>query len=123
MNLPSNHQQLMPYILVEHAEHFISFLETVFDAKLLLKKTNDDQKIVHAEMSIGSSTIMLCDSREPWATQSAGIFIYVQNVDKTFQNALREGGTSVMDVQEMEYGRSGGIKDAFGNTWWMTQVE
>ncbi len=123
MKFPENHQRLMPYILVENAHQFIDYLSTVFDAKLLIKKTNDDDKIIHAEVAIGESTIMLCDTRETWAIQPASIFIYVQHVDATYQAALEAGGSSAMEVADMEYGRSGGIKDPFGNTWWITQSE
>jgi uncharacterized glyoxalase superfamily protein PhnB len=50
------------------------------------------------------------------------MFIYVEDADKTFQLALRNGAESIMELTNQEYGRSGGIKDPFGNIWWITSL-
>jgi len=44
----------------------------------------------------------------------------VQNADETFQKAIDEGATIVREVTDEDYGRGGGIKDPFGNVWWIT---
>jgi uncharacterized glyoxalase superfamily protein PhnB len=47
----------------------------------------------------------------------------VKNADETFEKAINEGATIVREITEQSYGRSGGIKDPFGNIWWITAVK
>ena len=63
---------------------------------------------------------MFADATETYAERPAGMFVYVLDVDKTFKQALEEGGTVVSSVSDQPYGRSGGISDPCGNTWWIT---
>lgn len=53
----------------------------------------------------------------------AGIFIYVKDADATFSLALEKGAAQILPLSDQSYGRSGGVKDAFGNTWWITSVQ
>ena len=122
VNIPEGYPQLMPYLIVEGAAEFISFTQKVFGATEKFKTMRDEQIIMHAEVSIGDSVIMLADATEQFAAQNAGMFIYVDNCDKVFQKALDNGATTLMEPADQPYGRSGGVKDAFGNTWWITSV-
>ena len=56
----------------------------------------------------------------PIAIQPAGMFVYVEDADETYHKALAEGAKSIMPPSDQEYGRSGGVIDPFGNTWWPT---
>jgi uncharacterized glyoxalase superfamily protein PhnB len=66
---------------------------------------------------------MFADTTEKITSQTAGLFIYVDNADETFKMAIEEGATVVSEVSDHPYGRSGGVKDPFGNTWWITSVK
>jgi|SRR6185312_2023699 len=120
MNIPENYQTVMPYLILPNAARFISFTEKVFGAKEKLKYMRDVATIMHAEIMIGGSTIMLADATEEFKTSTAGLFIYVENADETFAKAMNEGATVVREIADQDYGRSGGIKDPFGNVWWIT---
>jgi uncharacterized glyoxalase superfamily protein PhnB len=121
MNLPQGHQTIMPYLIVDGAEQFVAFIKRVFGAKeLTIVHRPDDGGIMHAEYSVGNSTIMLANATEQYHASPSGLFIYVDNADTTFQRALKEGATAVLEPRDQEYGRSGGFKDKFGNTWWVT---
>ena len=122
MQIPPIHQQIMPYLIVENAKNLIEFLTEVFDANLSLKKMRDADLIMHAEMVIGSHTIMLADATEDWKAQNAGLFIYVENADQVYQKALERGSTSLMPPSDEDYGRSCGVVDPTGNVWWITSV-
>ena len=122
VNIPEGYQQIMPYLIVENAAAFISFTQKVFDATEKLKTMRDEHTIMHAEISIGESVIMMADATEQFSVQNAGLFIYVDDCDTVFQKALDNGGTTVMEPADQSYGRSGGVKDPFGNTWWVTSV-
>jgi PhnB protein len=76
--------------------------------------------IMHAEISIGSSVIMFADSTEEHPKQTAGLFIYVDDCDKIYQKALDNDAVTVMGPADQSYGRSAGVRDPFGNTWWLT---
>jgi len=121
MNIPESYQTVMPYLILNNAAGFLSFTEKVFGAKEKLKYMRDEKTIMHAEISIGDdSTIMFADATEEFKVSTAGLFIYVQNADETFQKAIDEGATIVREVTDEDYGRGGGIKDPFGNVWWIT---
>jgi PhnB protein len=124
MNIPSSHQQVMPYLILENAQGFISFMEKIFGAKETHKGMRDENIIMHAEIMIGdNTTIMCCDATQKWDVMNAGCFIYVDDADETFKKALAEGATVMTEMADQPYGRSGGIKDPFGNVWWITSAK
>ena len=122
VNIPEGYPQLMPYLIVANAAAFIDFTQKVFDATEKFKTMRDEHTIMHAEVSIGDSVIMIADATEQFTKQNAGLFIYVDDCDIIFQKALDNGATIIMEPADQSYGRSGGVKDAFGNTWWITSV-
>ncbi len=123
LQIPEGYQRVMPYLVIQNAEAFFNFMQKVFDATEKYRTMRDETKIAHAELQIGGSTIMFADSTEQWKTQTAGMFVYVSNADETYNTALAEGATSVMEMSDQSYGRSGGIIDPFGNVWWITSVK
>lgn len=121
MKLPEGHHQVIPYLILKNAEGFFDFTKQVFGAKERHRSYQDDKKSLrHGEISIGDSIIMFGQTSDNWGTDNAGLFIYVEDADATFKKALAAGATEVMPVTDQSYGRSGGVKDPFGNTWWIT---
>lgn len=121
MELPTQHQTIMPYLILEKAEAFIEFAKQLFGANIHLKKLREDEvTIMHAELSIGNSTIMLAEATDQWTTSTAGLFVYVPDTDTAYQQAMASGATSIMEPADQNYGRSCGVKDTWGNTWWIT---
>lgn len=110
---------VMPYLVLKDVEAFLNFTKKVFGAEEKMKQ-EDEEGIRHAEIMIGESIIMLGQSGGPWNPQPAGLYINVDNADETYQKALDEGATSVMELSNQEYGRTCGVKDPLGNTWWIT---
>jgi PhnB protein len=121
LKIPDNCQTVMPYLIVKDAAQFITFMQKVFDAKETHKSMRDEHTIMHGEIMIGESTIMFADSTEKFSPKTAGLFIYVDDADETFKKAIDAGATSVMEVANQSYGRSGGVMDPFGNVWWVTR--
>lgn len=122
MNLPKGYQTVMPYLILSRADTFISFARKVFDAEELAVYRNDDGSVMHAEIQIGGSTIMIGESSDQWPVQNAGLYINVENADAHFERALAHGAKIVMPLEDKDYGRSGGVKDPSGNTWWITEA-
>jgi PhnB protein len=123
MNIPKGHQTLMPYLMLDNASAFITFVEQVFHVKPALMKMRDEKVVMHSEVMIGDSTIMFCDATEQWKAQTANMFVYVADADDSFKRAVAAGATVVMDLADQDYGRSCGVKDTTGNVWWITSVK
>jgi PhnB protein len=118
--IPEGHQQVMPYLIINGAAGFLTFTRDVFGAKEKYKHMRTEFLIMHAEITIGDCVIMFADSTEQFHARPAGFFIYVPDADETFKKALAEGASVIMDMADQTYGRSGGVKDPFGNSWWIT---
>jgi len=121
--IPANYQTIMPYLIINDASKFIAFTKNVFGAKETYKAMRDESKIMHAEIIIGECTVMLADTTDKYKTQTTGLFVYVDNADETFKKAIETGANVITDVADHPYGRSGGVTDPFGNTWWITSVK
>lgn len=119
-NIPSTHNQVMPYLIVRNAAGFSAFLQEVFGGKESHRGMRDTQTIMHAEVTIGNSTIMFADATQQFEERTAGLFIYVPDADASYQKALAAGATTIMEPADQSYGRSCGITDPFGVTWWIT---
>ena len=113
-------QSVVPYLVIPNALKFYDFVRNVFDGHETARHLNDDQSLMHGEVDITGSTIMFGNSSDQWTTQTAGLYVRVKNADEIFQKALKNGATVVMEMSNKEYGRTGGVKDPFGNTWWIT---
>ena len=122
VNIPEGYQRIMPYLIVTKAAAFIDFMKEVFGAEEKMKMMRDEETIMHAEMAIGDSVIMVADATEQYAPRPAGLFIYVDDCDSVFQKALNKGSETISEPADQQYGRSAGIQDAFGNTWWITSL-
>lgn len=124
VKIPNGHQAVMPYLMLDGAAKFKDFVTNVFNSAVSHTQFQDDNPnaIKHAEANISGSTIMFCDSRPEWPAQPANMFVYVENADDTYEKALAEGGKSVMEPADQDYGRSCGVEDPCGNVWWITSV-
>jgi PhnB protein len=122
MNIPNGHQVVMPYLILDNSEAFIPFVQKAFGAEEVAMYRTDDGRIMHAEIRIAGTTMMFGASSGEWQAQTGGFYMYVENADAAFKKALDNGATVVMAIENKDYGRSGGIKDPSGNTWWLTQV-
>lgn len=121
--IPANYQTVMPYLIIKDATKFIAFTKKVFDATLAYKTMRDENIIMHAEIMIGESTIMFADATEKFKPRPAGLFVYVANADETYKIAIESGATIITELSDQPYGRSGGVTDSFGNSWWITSVK
>jgi uncharacterized glyoxalase superfamily protein PhnB len=122
-SLPEGHQHVMPYLVLENADGFMQFVKDVFDAEETYSMTREDGTIGHAQVKIGESTIMFAEQTAQWAAHTAGMFVYVDNADSCYEKALAEGAFSLMPPADQPYGRSSGVRDPFGNVWWITSVQ
>ncbi len=125
MNIPQGHQAVMPYLILENASRFVDFVTSVFQAQIVnvTRRPDDNDGIMHAEAIIEGSTMMFADATEQWSPQVAGLFVYVADADAAFDKAVAAGGKVIMELRDQDYGRTCGVQDPTGNTWWITSVQ
>jgi PhnB protein len=118
---PDGYSTVSPYLVVSGAQRVIDFLKETFDATPLRRYDMPDGSILHAEMRIGNTVVMLGDAGGEWRPVPAFLHVYVDDVDATYQRALAAGGLSVQEPQRKgdDPDRRGGVKDPGGNTWWI----
>ena len=122
---PNHYNSVSPYLIVNGADATITFLRNVFGAVELRRFPNTEGKLMHAEVRIDDTVVMLADGSEGWPPIPAQVHVYVHDVDATYQRALQAGATSVQaPVKKEDEDKRGGVKDAGGTTWWIaTKVE
>ncbi len=118
--IPDGYHAVSPYLVVSGAAKVIAFVEKVFGAKVKERMARPDGTVMHAEVIIGDSIVMMGEPRTGQPPMPAMLYVYVTDVDAAYQRALNAGGTSVMPLADQFYGdRSGGVKDPCGNMWWI----
>ena len=123
---PEGYSTVSPYLVVEGAQRVLDFLRRAFDATALRRYERPDGSIMHAEVRIGDSVVMLADATAEWPAFPSMLHLYVSDVDAVYRRALEAGGVSIQapGQQEGDPDRRGGVRDPAGNGWWMaTQVE
>jgi PhnB protein len=120
MTEPITYPTVIPYLILRNSDKFISFVKNVFDAEELNVFRKEDGSILHAEVKIGNSVIMMGEAGEQYPVQTAGLYVNVMHADTNFNNALQNGAHVVNPLEDKEYGRTCGVKDSCGNTWWIT---
>lgn len=118
-NFPKDYQQVMPYMAVKDAAGLMQFMMNTFDAREKMRFMADEHKIAHAEVTIGDSVIMIADAAGELPANSTGCFVFVPDADAVYSKAIVAGCTPVLPMRDNPYGRSGGFKDPYGNTWWV----
>ena len=121
---PEGYSSVAVYIMADGAQRVIDFLKAAFDAEELRRSARGDGSIMHAEVRIDDTVVMLSDGGGAFPAFPVWLHVYVPDVDATYRRALAAGGTSVQEpVQKDDPDRRGGVMDPVGNTWWIaTQV-
>lgn len=124
--IPEGYRTATPYLVFDDAAAAIEFYKNAFGAEERMRMEAPGGKIGHAEIEIGDSMVMLSDSFPQSTTKSpgelggttAGIFLYVEDVDTVAQRAIDAGATVTMEVADQFWGdRFGSLTDPFGHSW------
>ncbi|MGV3721658.1 MAG: VOC family protein [Actinomycetota bacterium] len=123
---PDGYHSITPYLIVTNGAAAIEFYKQAFNAIELFRMDGPDGAIMHAEIRIGDSPLMLagefpemqCYGPEKYGGSPVSLMVYVEDVDTQFSQALAAGATELRPVKDQFYGdRSGTLKDPFGHTW------
>jgi PhnB protein len=123
--IPDGFHTVTPYLVVQEVDKVIDFVKRAFAAQERFRHLRPDGKTGHAEVTIGNSILMLGEAPEPSKTMPGMLYLYVNDADATYKQAVAAGGKSIMEPTTMFYGdRSGAVADPCGNQWWIaTHVE
>lgn len=117
---PNGYSSVSPYLIVDEASATIDFLVKVFDAVELRRFADNAGRLMHAEVRIDDSVVMLGDSSDGWPAVPACVHVYVRDVDATYKRALAAGATSLQEpTRKQDEDKRGGVKDARGTMWFM----
>ena len=124
--IPKGFHSVTPYLTVNDGARALDFYKRAFGAQELMRMDGPGGKIGHAEIKIGDSVIMLADEMPGGGCQSpqtlggtaSGIFLYVENADAFFNQAVSAGAQVEAQLADMFWGdRYGRLKDPFGHSW------
>lgn len=126
-SIPDGYQTLTPMFVYKDARKAIDFYKRAFAAEeRFVLPGPDGHGVMHAEMKIGSSIIMMgeenpqypCKSAETLGNSPVSFYVYVNDVDKAFETAVKAGAEVRMPVGDMFWGdRMGTVEDPFGYSW------
>lgn len=118
--IPEGMRNVNVYMHPLRAEPLIGFLKRAFGAVELEKYATPDGVIPHAKLRIGDSVLEMGEAHGPYQPMPTMFYLYVPDVDALYQRAINAGATSMSAPTDQPYGdRSAGVKDAFGNQWYI----
>ena len=127
-HVPKGYHTVTPGLAVRNADQAIEFYKSALGAKEKMRMPGPDGRVMHAELQIGDSHIMLGEENIQMNNPSpqslngspVGLYIYVRDSDKVFDQAVQAGATVAMPMMDQFWGdRSGMITDPFGHKWWI----
>jgi PhnB protein len=132
--VPEGFHTATPYMIIKGAAQAIEFYKKAFGAKEVMRHADPNGQIRHAQIMIGNSPIMITDEwpeSNDWKGPLARggtpvhIYLYVENVDILFNQAIAAGAKQLMPLADQFYGdRVGGVTDPFGHIWYIsTHIE
>jgi PhnB protein len=96
-SIPDGYHMITPYLLVDGVARLMSFLSKAFDASELERLLRPDGSIMHAEVRIGDSIVMMGEPSGEFGPMPASLYLYVSDCDSAYQRALQANGISVME--------------------------
>ena len=118
--VPEGHHTVCPYLVIPDALRIITFMKEAFGATERYLHRTPEGRVMHAEVTIGDSVVMLGEANEMWNGYRAMVHLYVPDVDEAFRRAVAAGATVIQEVATQDHGdRSGGVEDPSGTQWWI----
>lgn len=118
--IPEGYHSVTPFLVVPDVPRLIDFLKQAFDATEMFRIPQPDGSVMHAEVRIGDSIVMMGEAMGEFQPMPASMYLYVNDADATYQRALQAGASSAMEPTDQFWGdRQAGVVDPAGNRWWI----
>jgi PhnB protein len=123
--VPEGRHTVSPYLVVSGVDKLIDFAKQAFGATEVFVAKSPDGSIMHAEIKIGDSIVMMGQGGPGGKHFPGMLHLYMEDVDAVYQRAIQAGAKSLREPADQPHGdRMGGVEDAFGNQWWIaTHIE
>src|SRR5215468_3517538 len=95
---------ITPYLFARDAAQLIEFIGKAFGGEEAYRKEQPDGKVIHAEMRVGDSMLMLGEATAQFGPMPTSIYLYVTDSDRVYQRALSVGGISVFPIMTLPNG-------------------
>jgi PhnB protein len=120
--IPEGYHSVTPYLKLPNCGRLIEYLKQAFGAVEKARLEKPDGSVLHAEVMIGDSLLMVHEAPGNWEPKPGTFYHYVADVDAAHMRAVAAGGTSVFEPANMYYGaRVSCVTDIAGNDWWLAQ--
>ncbi len=118
---PNSYPSVSPYLICQDAEELIGFLEAAFGGTLQRRFDRPDGTLMHAEVRIDDSIVMIGGGATETSSAAAHIHLYVEDALTTFDRAITAGATVVREPVQADGDDDlrGGVQDPWGVTWWI----
>lgn len=115
---PNGYHTLIPYLIVKGADQLIEFVKQSFNAREIRIVKQPDGVVKNAEILVDNSMLM---HLKIIPTLPLHFYMYVDNIDMIYRQAIQAGALSLMEPADQFYGeRTSGVSNPYGNTWWIT---
>ena len=128
--IPQGYHTVTPNVIVREASKAIDFYKKAFGAQETVRMLGPGGAIMHAELKIGNSVVMLADEMPEMGAKSpkgyggspVSFYVYVEDVDTAWKRAVGAGAKATMPLTDMFWGdRTGRLEDPFGHSWSLAQ--
>ena len=117
-NRPARHHTVNPALIVADVPGMVDFLVRAFDGEALQKMALPDGRVIHAEVTIDDSLVMIMAPRRGAPPMPCSLGLYADDVDTTYARAMAEGARSLEEPRDQVYGhRTARVEDPAGNQW------
>ena len=118
---PAGYTSVAPYVISSGAQQVIDLLKQAFGATELRRYNTESGEIIHAEVRVDDTVIMLGEANENWPAVPMHIHVYVPDVHQTYRKCLAAGARSVQEPKQNagDPDTRGGVMDSAGKTWWI----
>jgi PhnB protein len=121
-------QTIYPYLCIRDAADAMEFYKKALGAVEVSRWADPDGKLRHGEFKVGNSMLMMHDespefpelrSVQAFNGSPVNLFAYVDNVDALYEQAVAAGAKALGPLEDKPYGRTAGVVDPYGLTWWL----
>jgi PhnB protein len=117
---PEGVRTIQPYLHLRGADWMITFLQQAFGAEALGVAKSPEGKVLHATVQVGNWTLEVDEAHGETQPMSCHLHLHVPDADALYARAVAAGAASIEAPSDKPYGRSGGVRDPFGNSWFIT---
>ena len=118
--IPAGFRTVTPYLFITGTAEALEWYKKAFNAKEVRRQTTPEGTIMHAQIRIGDSVVMMGETNAQAKPMPTMLYVYVEDVDAVYKRALQAGAKSVRELKDEFYGdRAGGVTDPVGNQWWI----